>query len=106
MVNLPNNHPEICGQFKKVNFVVQKTKNVFSALAIDECHEQPSPPSISDMGQLRQGLKSDVLNCITKDSPPVQHASDVGANILDGGAIIHMQIQEAVEQSRTMPRKY
>ena len=40
MVNLPNNHPEMYGQFKKVNFVVQKTKNVFSALAIDECHEQ------------------------------------------------------------------
>jgi len=32
-----------------------------------------------------------VLNYITKeDTPPVQHAPDVGAKILDGAAIIHM----------------
>ena len=32
-------------------------------------HENlPSPPSISDMDQFRQGSKSDVLDCITKDS--------------------------------------
>jgi len=40
MVNLPNNHPELYRQFKKGLFAVQKTKNVFSALAIDQCHEQ------------------------------------------------------------------
>ena len=40
MVNLPNNHPEIYRQFKKGNFAVQKTKNAFSALAIDRCHER------------------------------------------------------------------
>ncbi|KAK2160258.1 hypothetical protein LSH36_137g04025 [Paralvinella palmiformis] len=57
-----------------------------------EHENQSSPPSISDMGQLRQGSNSDVLDCITKDSPPVQHAPDVDANILDGAAIIHMPI--------------
>ena len=55
-----------------------------------EHENQPSPPSISEMGQLRQGSKYNVLDYITKDSPPVQHAPDVGAKILYGAAIIHM----------------
>ena len=33
MVNLPNSHPEIYRQFMKGHFAVQKTTNVFSALA-------------------------------------------------------------------------
>jgi len=40
MVKLPKNHPEIYRQFKEGHFAVQKTKNVFSALVIDQCIEQ------------------------------------------------------------------
>ena len=40
MVNLPNNHPEIYRQFTKCHFTVHKMKNVFSAVVIDQCHEQ------------------------------------------------------------------
>jgi len=50
MVNLPNNHPEIYRQFKKGNFTVQKTKNVFSALAIDKCYEQVNELIKQDSG--------------------------------------------------------
>ena len=39
IVNLSNNHPEIYRQFKKDHLAVQKIKNVFSALTIDQCHE-------------------------------------------------------------------
>jgi hypothetical protein len=60
-----------------------------AALSAFSLPGMPSHPSISDMGQLRQGSISDMLYCITKDSPHMQHASDVGVNIVDGTAIIH-----------------
>ena len=51
MVNLPN-HPEIYRQFKKGHFAVQKTKNVFSALAIDQWREQVNELIKKMMAQL------------------------------------------------------
>ena len=44
------NHTEIYRQFKKGHFAVQKTKNGFSVLAIDKCHEQVNELIKGDSG--------------------------------------------------------
>ena len=40
MAELTNRHPDIARQFRAGNFTVQKTKKVFSSIAIDQAHEQ------------------------------------------------------------------
>ena len=55
-----------------------------------EHENQACPPSISDMGQLRQGSKSDLMACLTKSSQPASVHSGIDAKVLDGAAIVHM----------------
>ena len=40
MINLIKTYPGVYHQFMNGNFSVQMTKNVFSAISIDQCHEQ------------------------------------------------------------------
>ena len=40
MTSLSVNHPNIHAEFRAGEFVVHKTRNKFSAMAIDQCHEQ------------------------------------------------------------------
>ena len=40
MVNLQTTHPEVYNEFMKGHFAVNKTNRVFSAMAMDQCHEQ------------------------------------------------------------------
>ena len=40
MTTLAAKHPDILAEFKSGNFVVHKTRNKFSAMALDQCHEQ------------------------------------------------------------------
>ena len=40
MLALPLNHPEVHQQFLNGNFVVQKSKHLFSLIALDHNHEQ------------------------------------------------------------------
>ena len=40
MLMLPQTAPTVYEEFKKGNFVVQKSSNVFSAMAMDQAHEQ------------------------------------------------------------------
>ena len=55
-----------------------------------EHENQACPPSISDMGQLRQGSKSDIMTCLTKSSQPASIHLGVDAKVLDGAAIVHI----------------
>ena len=40
MTILTKKHPEVEAEFKSGNFVVHKTSNKFSAMALDQAHEQ------------------------------------------------------------------
>ena len=40
MTNLIDKHPCVLAEFKSGKFVVHKTSNKFSRMAIDQCHEQ------------------------------------------------------------------
>jgi len=40
MAELPKKHPDIYREFSAGHFTVQKTKRVFSAIPIDQAHEQ------------------------------------------------------------------
>ena len=55
-----------------------------------EHENQACPPSISDMGQLRHGSKSDLMECLTKFSQPESIHPGIDAKVLDGDAIVHM----------------
>ena len=50
---------------------------------------QVCPPSISDMGQLRLGSKSYLMECLTKSSQPASIHLGIDAKALDGAAIVH-----------------
>ena len=55
-----------------------------------EHENQACPPSISDMDQLLQGSKSDLMEYLTKASQPASIHPGIGAKVLDGAAIVHM----------------
>ena len=40
MAELPERHPEVARQFRDGSFTVQKSKKIFSSIAIDQAHEQ------------------------------------------------------------------
>ena len=40
MAELPRIHPDIVQEFNASNFTVQKSKRLFSSIAIDQAHEQ------------------------------------------------------------------
>ena len=47
-------------------------------------------PSFCDMGQLRQGSKTDLMECLTKSSQPESIHLRIDVKVLDGAAIMHM----------------
>ena len=54
-----------------------------------EHENQACPPSISDIGQLRQGSKSDLMECLPKSSQPASIHPGIDAKVLDRAAIVH-----------------
>ena len=54
-----------------------------------ERENQVCLPSISDMGQLQQGSKSDLMECLTKSSQPASIHPGIDAKVLDGAVIVH-----------------
>ncbi len=40
MISLEQSHPSIYAEFAKRNFIVKKSKRSFSAISIDQAHEQ------------------------------------------------------------------
>ena len=53
-------------------------------------HENhPFPPSLSDLGKLRLGKKSDLLNILTKDTQN-DLPDFIDVKLLDGAAVVHL----------------
>ena len=57
MLNLIRSHPDVYFEFMKGHFAVQKTNKVFSAISIDQCHEQMNKLVKGDGGAV--GLTED-----------------------------------------------
>ena len=70
-----------------------------------EHENQACPPSICDMDQLRQGSKSDLMECLTKSSQPAIIHLGIDAKALDGAAIVHLVRPGACRHLRSIPRK-
>ena len=70
-----------------------------------EHENQACPPSISDMGLLRQGLKSDLTECLIKSSQPASIRLGIDAKALDGAAIVHIVRPGACRHLRSILRK-
>ena len=45
------------------------------------------PPSLSDMGQLRQGTKSDLLDCLEQGAPSCHERTNVDESVIDGAVV-------------------
>ena len=65
MTSLSNTHPDILSEFNSGKFVVHKTRNKFSAMAIDQCHEQNNAMVKGSGGAigLRQSWSTETLGC-------------------------------------------
>ena len=50
LVTLKYRHPDVCSEFLNGNFTVKKTAGPFSAVAIDQAHEQNNAAVIEDGG--------------------------------------------------------
>ena len=70
-----------------------------------EHDNQACPPTISDMGQLRLGSKSDLMECLTKSPQPASIHLGIDAKGLDGAAIVHMVRPGACRHLRSIPMK-
>ena len=57
---------------------------------------QPWPPSLSQMGQLRGGTKADLVKCLSDASSQTVEQSSVDAVILDGAVVVQMLQPTAV----------
>ena len=57
MLTLENTHPRLAQEFENGNFVVHKTNREFSALALDQAHEQANAIIKADGGAI--GLTED-----------------------------------------------
>ena len=55
-----------------------------------ECENQHFPPSLSDLGQQRQGTKSDLLVCFEQCAPSSRERIQVDAMVFDGAVTVHM----------------
>jgi len=77
-----------CKLFSKLYIGCQNRDGNLQELFAHE--NQSCPPSLSNDGQLRAGVKSDLLNCI-EDSTSFQLTHpDVTVLVCDGPAIVHM----------------
>jgi len=57
MTELPSKHPDIYREFRSGHFTAQKTKRVFSAIPVDQTHEQNNAHIKGDGGAI--GLTDD-----------------------------------------------
>ena len=57
---------------------------------------QPWPPSLSQLGQLRGGTKADLVTCLSVVSSQVMEQPSVDAIILDGAVVVQMLQPKAV----------
>ena len=52
MLNLKEKHPQLAQEFKRGKFVVHKSSQEFSAMAIDQAHEQANGIIKADGGAI------------------------------------------------------
>ena len=52
MLTLDSRHPELAQEFRRGNFVVHKTSQNFSSLALDQAHEQANAIIKADGGAI------------------------------------------------------
>lgn len=73
MLTLESRHPEVAHEFMKDNFVVHKTKHEFSALALDQAHEQANALIKGDGGAIRLTENPSALRRWMVPGPEVSH---------------------------------
>lgn len=60
-------------------------------------HEnQPYPPSLADLDEMRLGAKSDLLKLLQDSTVNIQRKENRDCKIFDGGALIHMLTPKAI----------
>ncbi len=75
-----------CTLFSRFHFACQPRQSYIDSFF--EHDNQACPPSISGMGQLRHGSKSDLMECLTKSSQPEGVHPGIDAKVLDGAALL------------------
>ena len=74
MAELQDKHPEVAREFAAGNFTVQKTKRVFSSIAIDQAHEQNNAWIKGDGGAVGLTENPNALRRWTVSGPEIARA--------------------------------
>ena len=102
----PSKHSRTSQQIRTLTRYVHSAKQLTVAFQsregdMDEFfsnENQGSPPSLSDMGELRQCTKSDLIGCFDKlatSTASVCGPPEVDAKILDGSVIVNMLLPKS-----------
>ncbi len=62
-----------------------------------EHEKQACPPSLSQLGKLRTGTKSDLVGCLEDLVPAQEDAPNTGVQVLDGVAIVNILLPGAAK---------
>ena len=73
MLSLDKKHPELAQEFRRGNFVDTKTRRNFSALALDQAHEQPNAIITADGGAIGLTENPSALRRWMVAGPEVSH---------------------------------
>ena len=77
-----------CTLFSRLNIACQARQSNIDSLF--EHENQACPPSISGMGQLLHGSKSDLMECLTNSSQSASVHLGMDVNVLDRAVIVQM----------------
>ena len=77
-----------CTLFSRLNIACQARQSNIDSLF--EHENQAYPPSISGMGQLLHGSKSDLMECLTNSSQSASVHPGMDVKVLDRAAIVQM----------------
>ena len=113
MLTLRNKHPDVLAEFQSGNFVVHKTSNKFSAMAVDQCHKQNnamvkgSGGAIGLTGNARalrhwMVAGSEIARIITEFEDQATRAQDRANDTGDLPHDQHSGVQAAFHQVRTL----
>ena len=112
MTALSNKHPDVPVEFQSGNFVVHKTSNKFSAIAIDKCHEQNNAKTkqskgsggavglIGNPGALRRWMVAgpEIARIITESEEQAATLQSSSKNTGDLHHDQHSGVQEAFQK--------
>ena len=89
-----------CALFSRLYIACQSREGNLQEFFKHENH--PWPPSLAQASRLREGQKSDLVNCMEKTATPTAESPEVDVAILDGAVVVQMASPGPQERFKSM----